>query len=83
MQVTVSDVMPLCQPFWAVARTREHLPRSPEAPGLRLRYEFRKEFAPYVGIEWSRAFGDTADYIEARGGETDDTRFVVGLKAWF
>ena len=51
--------------------------------GLRLRYEFRKEFAPYVGVQWSRVFGDTADYIEARGGETDDTRFVVGLKAWF
>ncbi|GLS00410.1 copper resistance protein B [Brevundimonas denitrificans] len=51
--------------------------------GLRLRYEFRKEFAPYVGVEWSRSFGDTADYIEARGGEPEDTRFVVGLKAWF
>ncbi|AQR60564.1 copper resistance protein CopB [Brevundimonas sp. LM2] len=51
--------------------------------GLRLRYEFRKEFAPYVGVEWSRSFGDTADYIKARGGEADDTRFVVGLKAWF
>jgi copper resistance protein B len=51
--------------------------------GLRLRYEFRKEFAPYVGVEWSRALGDTADYIEARGGEPEDTRFVVGLKAWF
>ena len=51
--------------------------------GLRLRYEFRKEFAPYVGVEWSRALGDTADYIEARSGEADDTRFVVGLKAWF
>ena len=51
--------------------------------GLRLRYEFRKEFAPYVGLEWSRSFGDTADYIEARGGEAEDTRFVVGLKAWF
>lgn len=51
--------------------------------GLRLRYEFRKEFAPYLGVEWSRAFGATADYIEARGGEVDDTRFVVGLKAWF
>lgn len=51
--------------------------------GLRLRYEFKKEFAPYVGVEWSRALGDTADYIEARGGEADDTRFVVGLKAWF
>ena len=51
--------------------------------GLRLRYEFRKEFAPYVGVEWSRSFGDTANYIEARGGEPEDTRFVVGLKAWF
>ena len=51
--------------------------------GLRLRYEFRKEFAPYVGVEWSRALGDTADYIEARGGEVNDTRVVVGLKAWF
>jgi copper resistance protein B len=51
--------------------------------GLRLRYEFRKEFAPYVGVEWSRALGETADYIEARGGEVEDTRLVVGLKAWF
>lgn len=51
--------------------------------GLRLRYEFRKEFAPYVGVEWSRALGNTADYIEARGGEAEDTRVVVGLKAWF
>jgi len=51
--------------------------------GLRLRYEFHREFAPYVGVEWSGAFGDTADYIEAAGGETDDTRVVVGLRAWF
>ena len=51
--------------------------------GLRLRYEFRKELAPYVGVEWSRALGDTADYIEARGGEAADTRLVLGLKAWF
>lgn len=51
--------------------------------GLRLRYEIRKELAPYVGVEWTRAFGDTADYVRARGGEVEDTRFVVGLKAWF
>ena len=51
--------------------------------GLRLRYEFRKAFAPYVGVEWSRALGDTADHIEARGGEVEGTRFVVGLRAWF
>ena len=51
--------------------------------GLRLRYEVRKEFAPYVGVEWTRSLGDTADYIRARGGESDDIRFVVGLRAWF
>jgi copper resistance protein B len=51
--------------------------------GLRLRYEVRKEFAPYVGVEWSRALGNTADYIDARGGEAEDTRVVVGFKAWF
>ncbi|WEK58420.1 MAG: copper resistance protein B [Candidatus Brevundimonas phytovorans] len=51
--------------------------------GLRLRYEIRKEFAPYVGVEWSRSFGDTADYARARGDDVDATRFVVGIKAWF
>jgi copper resistance protein B len=50
---------------------------------LRLRYEIRKEFAPYVGVEWSRSFGDTADYARARGDDVEATRFVVGIKAWF
>lgn len=51
--------------------------------GLRLRYEIRKEFAPYVGVEWSRSFGSTRDFMEARGEEAEATRFVVGLRAWF
>ena len=51
--------------------------------GLRLRYEIRKEFAPYAGVEWSRSLGDTADYAKARGQDAEDMRFVVGLKAWF
>ena len=51
--------------------------------GLRLRYEIRKEFAPYLGVEWTRSFGDTADYARARGDSIDATRLVVGLKAWF
>lgn len=51
--------------------------------GLRLRYEVRKEFAPYIGVEWHRSFGETADLIEARGGAAEDTRFVAGIKAWF
>ena len=51
--------------------------------GLRLRYEIRKEFAPYVGVEWSRSFGDTADYAKARGDDVEATRLVFGIKAWF
>ena len=51
--------------------------------GLRLRYEIRKEFAPYVGVEWSRSFGDTADYVKVRGDDVAATSFVVGIKAWF
>lgn len=51
--------------------------------GLLLRYEIKRELAPYVGVEWEGVVGNTADLIRARGGEVDQTRFVVGLKAWF
>ncbi len=51
--------------------------------GLRLRYEIKREFAPYVGVEWQSAFGDTADFIEAEGRSKDQTVFVLGLRAWF
>lgn len=51
--------------------------------GLRLRYEVRREFAPYVGVSWERKFGNTADYARAAGHETSDARLVVGLRAWF
>jgi copper resistance protein B len=51
--------------------------------GGRLRYEVRKEFAPYVGVEWTRSFGNTADFLEADGRSAEDTRFVVGVRAWF
>lgn len=51
--------------------------------GLRLRYEIKREFAPYVGFSWHRAFGDTADFIEASGGDKQSTAFVVGIRAWY
>ncbi len=51
--------------------------------GLRLRYELRREFAPYIGVTWWRKFGNSADYAEAEGGRRTDTRFVVGIRAWF
>lgn len=50
---------------------------------LRLRYEIRREFAPYVGIAWSRQFGNTADLTRAAGHDVSDLQFVAGLRVWF
>ncbi len=50
---------------------------------LRLRYEFRREFAPYIGIEWVRKYGETEDLARAAGEDANDTRFVAGLRFWF
>ncbi len=51
--------------------------------GLRLRYEFRREFAPYIGVNWEKVFGDTADFVREEGASTSDVQFVVGIRAWF
>ena len=51
--------------------------------GLRLHYALTPEFAPYVGVNWSRKLGDTADFARTTGKTVGDTRLVVGLRAWF
>ena len=51
--------------------------------GLRLRYEIRREFAPYVGLVRERAFGGTADVRREHGEPVDDTLVVVGVRIWF
>ncbi len=56
---------------------------SDASAGLRLRYEIRREFAPYIGVEWARQFGTTADFTEEEGGDISDTRLVAGIRAWF
>lgn len=50
--------------------------------GLRLRYEFCREFAPYIGLNWSHLYGQTADFSRAAGEDTNDFRFVFGIRAW-
>jgi copper resistance protein B len=50
---------------------------------LRLRYEIRREFAPYVGVEWSRKFGETEDLARAAGEDARQTRYLAGLRFWF
>lgn len=51
--------------------------------GLRLRYEIVPEFAPYVGVEYERVIGDTADLARGEGEEVDTWSFLVGLRTWF
>ncbi|HUD43740.1 MAG TPA: copper resistance protein B [Dokdonella sp.] len=51
--------------------------------GLRLRYEIRREFAPYVGWVWQRRYGDAADLARAHGEPVEDGRLVAGLRVWF
>ena len=51
--------------------------------GLRLRYEFSRRFAPYVGHVWTRRFGGTADRVEAAGGDAGEHRWVAGIRFWF
>lgn len=51
--------------------------------GLRLRYEFRREFGPYIGVVHERRFGRTADLARAAGEDREATNFVVGVRAWF
>lgn len=51
--------------------------------GIRLRYEIRREFAPYVGVERTRKFGGTADFARAAGEDTKETRLVAGLRFWY
>lgn len=51
--------------------------------GLRLRYEIKKEFAPYIGIEYSRTFGDTARFARADNEKVGHMSLVVGLRSWF
>ena len=51
--------------------------------GLRLRYEVVPEFAPYVGVEYERAFSGTADFRRAAAEEVGGLALVVGLRAWF
>ena len=51
--------------------------------GLRLRYEMRREFAPYIGVERRQRFGATADYARADGHGGSETQWVAGVRFWF
>ena len=50
--------------------------------GLRLRYEFSRKFAPYLGVVYEGKFGQTANFARHAGEGTGDVRFVFGVRLW-
>jgi copper resistance protein B len=50
--------------------------------GLRLRYEITRQFAPYLGVVWTRRFDTTASYAHLDQGPAFDRQFVVGIRIW-
>lgn len=51
--------------------------------GLRLRYLVRREFAPYIGVTWPRAYGHAAAHAAMRGEPGSGARLVAGARMWF
>jgi copper resistance protein B len=51
--------------------------------GLRLRYAIRPEFAPYLGVEYSRVYGASADAEREEGFSPGGWGLILGLRAWF
>lgn len=51
--------------------------------GIRLRYEFAREFAPYIGVEQEWKVGQSARYARAAGEDPSVTNYVIGIRFWF
>ncbi len=65
-------------------RVRSNSRESPtSALGARLLYQIRREFAPYLGVTWSRKIGETAHKIDQSGGDIDSAAWVAGVRFWF
>ena len=50
---------------------------------FRVRYELRREFAPYLGLRWTRFVGESKEFAVARGFESNDFELVAGLRFWY
>lgn len=50
--------------------------------GLRLRYEIRREFAPYIGVSWEKSFADFDNGPQA-DEDSDEARLLAGIRFWF
>mgnify|MGYP000432672685 CR=1 FL=1 len=51
--------------------------------GLRLRYEVRREFAPYIGVTWNQSYGNSADFARSTGEDSGGLQWGLGVRLWF
>jgi copper resistance protein B len=51
--------------------------------GVRLRYEVRRKFGPYIGFAYGGKYGNTAGYSRQAGESTRNSSFVFGLRLWY
>lgn len=51
--------------------------------GLRLRYDIRREFSPYVGVQYRRAFGESRRFLRADGEDATSWSILTGIRMWF
>ncbi|ACS39721.1 MULTISPECIES: copper resistance protein B [Methylorubrum] len=48
--------------------------------GARLRYEFTREIAPYIGVTWDRRLGETATFAKRNDERPSSVYFVGGVR---
>ena len=87
-ELMLTQRLVLVPEFELNAYGKDDLPRGIKAGfsdasfSARLGYEIRREFAPYIGINWNTALGGSADLLDDAGEETSEAEFVIGLRAW-
>lgn len=78
------------QPRVEVAFAAQDVPRtgtgsglSSFEAGLRLRYEYVPNFAPYVGVGYERKIGETGRMAREEGENPGSTSLLLGVSFWF
>jgi len=51
--------------------------------GVRLSYEVTREFAPYIGFNWAKKYGNTANFASNEGENIESSQLVAGIRFWF
>lgn len=79
----------IVQPRLEMNAALQKVPEFGVAPGLnnvelgaRARYEFRREFAPYVGVNWVQRTGGAAGLARRAGEEVGNFKIVAGVRLW-